>query len=64
MRLNGWRCGVDAEFVRIPLQFILDHLHDPTSLTTVKHLSAKQVNAIEVALPPLAEQGRICGQGR
>jgi type I restriction enzyme S subunit len=59
MRLNGWRCGVDPEFVRLPLQFLLDHLHRGTSLTTVKHLSAKQVNGIEIPLPPLAEQHRI-----
>ncbi len=39
-RLNGWRCGVDPEFIRLPLQFVLDHLHGETSLTTVKHLSA------------------------
>jgi type I restriction enzyme S subunit len=59
MRLNRWRCGVDPEFVRLPLQFSLDHLHGETSLTTVKHLSAKQVNGIEIPLPPLAEQRRI-----
>jgi type I restriction enzyme S subunit len=59
LRLNGWRCSVDPEFFRLPLQFILDHLHGETSLTTVKHLSAKQVNGIEVPLPPLAEQYRI-----
>jgi type I restriction enzyme S subunit len=59
MRINGWRCGVDPEFVKLPLQFILDRLHGETSLTTVKHLSAKQVNGIEIPLPPLAEQHRI-----
>ncbi|WP_425991055.1 restriction endonuclease subunit S [Afipia sp. DC4300-2b1] len=59
MRINGWRCGIDPEFVKLPLQFILDHLHGQTSLTTVKHLSAKQVNGIEIPLPPLAEQHRI-----
>jgi type I restriction enzyme S subunit len=59
MRINGWRCGVNPEFLKLPLQFILDHLHGETSLTTVKHLSAKQVNGIELPLPPLAEQHRI-----
>jgi len=59
MRLNGWHSNAEADFVRIPLQFVLDHLHGKTSLTTVKHLSAKQVNGIEVPLPPLAEQRRI-----
>ena len=59
MRINGWRCGIDPEFVRLPLQMVLDYLHGATSLTTVKHLSAKQVNGIEIPLPPLAEQQRI-----
>jgi type I restriction enzyme S subunit len=59
MRINGWRCGVDPKFVKLPLQFVLDHLHGETSLTTVKHLSAKQVNGIEIPLPPVAEQHRI-----
>lgn len=59
MRLNGWRCNVVSEFIKLPLQFILDHLHTGTSLTTVKHLSAKQVNGIEIPLPPLGEQHRI-----
>ena len=59
MRINGWRCGVNPEFVKLPLQCVLDHLHGATSLTTVKHLSAKQVNGIQIPLPPLAEQNRI-----
>jgi type I restriction enzyme, S subunit len=59
MRIKEWRCGINPEFVKLPLQFILDHLHGQTSLTTVKHLSAKQVNGIEIPLPPLAEQHRI-----
>jgi type I restriction enzyme S subunit len=58
MRVNDWRCRVDPEFIRLPLQMILDYLHAATSLTTVKHLSAKQVNGIEIPLPPLAEQHR------
>ena len=59
MRINGWRCEIDPAFVKLPLQMILDYLHGYTSLTTVKHLSAKQVNGIEIPLPPLAEQRRI-----
>ena len=59
MRINGWRCDVDSEFVKLPLQMVLDYLHGATSLTTVKHLSAKQVNGIGIPLPPLAEQHRI-----
>jgi type I restriction enzyme S subunit len=59
MRINDWRCGINPEFVKLPLQSILDQLHGQTSLTTVKHLSAKQVNGIDIPLPPLAEQHRI-----
>ncbi|MFN3321446.1 MAG: restriction endonuclease subunit S [Allorhizobium sp.] len=59
MRLNGWRCDVNPEYAKLPLQAVLNYLHGKTSLTTVKHLSAKQVNGIEIPLPPLAEQHRI-----
>ena len=59
LRLNGWRSRVDPEFIKLPLQFVLDYLHGQTSQTTVKHLSAKQVNGIEIPLPPVAEQHRI-----
>ena len=59
LRLNDWQGSIDPEYVRIPLQMVLDCLHGNTSQTTVKHLSAKQVNGIEIPLPPLAEQHRI-----
>ncbi len=59
LRIRNWRAQIDPEFIRLPLQFILNYLHIRTSQTTVKHLSAKQVNGIEVPLPPLAEQQRI-----
>ena len=55
MRINAWRCGVDPKFVQLPLQFVLDHLHGATSLTTVKHLSAK-----EAVLNKLAIYVRLC----
>jgi len=51
LRINDWRCGVNSEFVRLLLQDILDWIHGMTSQTTVKHLSAKQVNGIEIPLP-------------
>lgn len=59
LRLSDWRHRVEPEFIKLPLQFILDYLHGHTSQTTVKHLSAKQVNAIEIPLPPIQEQQRI-----
>jgi type I restriction enzyme, S subunit len=59
MRINNWRASLVAEFLVIPFQIILNHLHSSTSQTTVKHLSAKQTNGIYLPLPPLAEQHRI-----
>jgi len=59
MRVKNWRAELAADFLTIPLQMILDHLHTTTSQTTVKHLSAKQANGIYLPLPPLAEQNRI-----
>ncbi len=59
MRIKNWRAALVADFLAIPLQMILDHLHTSTSQTTVKHLSAKQANGIYLPLPPLAEQHRI-----
>jgi type I restriction enzyme, S subunit len=62
MRISDWKCEVCPEFIKLPLQFVLDFLHSYTSQTTVKHLSAKQVNGIEIPLPPLAEQHRIAAK--
>ncbi|MEL7641038.1 MAG: restriction endonuclease subunit S [Solidesulfovibrio sp.] len=59
MRARNWLCGLNRDYIAIPLQAILNYLHQGTSLTTVKHLSAKQVNGILIPLPPLAEQHRI-----
>lgn len=59
LRIKNWKAGLAAEFLAIPLQMILDFLHGQTSQTTVKHLSAKQMNGVYLPLPPLAEQHRI-----
>ena len=58
-RVREWRHGIVDDFMTIPLQMILLHLHGSTSQTTVKHLSAKQLNGVQLPLPPLAEQHRI-----
>jgi hypothetical protein len=58
-RIRDWRQGISSDFMAIPIQMIVNHLHGSTSLTTVKHLSAKQLNGVYLPLPPLAEQGRI-----
>lgn len=59
MRMRHWKADLRARWISIPLQMILDHIHTSTSQTTVKHLSAKQVNTVQIPLPPLAEQDRI-----
>ena len=59
MRLRQWRQSISPRWTAVPLQMILHHLHASTSQTTVKHLSAKQVNTIQIPLPPLEEQRRI-----
>lgn len=59
VRLRNWRESLAADFLAFPLQAILDHLHISTSQTTVKHLSAKQLNGVYLPIPPLAEQYRI-----
>lgn len=59
LRLSKWLDGAVPEFMCIPLQFVLEVIHGTTSQTTVKHLSAKQVNRIELPLPSFAEQHRI-----
>lgn len=41
------------------IQKFLNDIHEDTTYTTVKHLSAKQIKSIEFPLPPLAEQHRI-----
>lgn len=58
-RIREWRHGLVDDFMTMPLQMILLHLHGSTSLTTVKHLSAKQLNGVHLPLPPLPEQHRI-----
>jgi type I restriction enzyme S subunit len=58
-RIRTWRYDLVAKFLTIPLQRILDHLHIATSQTTVKHLSAKQLNGVYLPIPPIPEQHRI-----
>ncbi len=59
LRIKDWHPDALCAWCQIPLQMILDHVHGQTSQTTVKHLSAKQMNGVRIPLPPLAEQHRI-----
>jgi type I restriction enzyme S subunit len=47
------------DFVLHRLEPELRRLHGGTGATTVKHLSTKQIEALEIPLPPLAEQRKI-----
>lgn len=50
---------VDRRFLAYFMRQELKKIEDLTPFVTVKHLSVKTLNAIEIPLPPLAEQQRI-----
>ncbi|MDD5328619.1 MAG: restriction endonuclease subunit S [Sulfuricella sp.] len=54
-RLRNFRDGIDPEYVLYGIQRKLQEIEGNTSFVTVKHLSAKQVQNIEMPLPPLPE---------
>lgn len=58
-RLRNFREGIEPEYVFHCIQSKLQEIENNTSFVTVKHLSAKQVQNIEMPLPPLPEQRRI-----
>lgn len=50
---------IDASYLFYILPKELKKIEDVTSFATVKHLSAKDIKAISIPLPPLAEQQKI-----
>ncbi len=58
-RLENFSNNVNPEFVEYGLNRFLSDIEERTTFTTVKHLSAKDILAIEFPLPPLDEQKRI-----
>lgn len=58
-RLRNFTQAIDPEYVYYGIQEKLLEIEGTTSFVTVKHISAKQVQNIELPLPPLAEQRRI-----
>lgn len=50
---------IDKRFLYYFLIRKLSEIEDKTPFVTVKHLSARQINNIEIPLPPLDEQKRI-----
>ena len=51
--------GICEEYLRFALIKTLKAIEDRTSFVTVKHLSAKELNNIELDIPLLEEQNRI-----
>lgn len=50
---------INTDFLFYSLQPAIKKIHENTPATTVKHLSTKQINDIEILLPSLPEQTRI-----
>ncbi|MDE8653729.1 restriction endonuclease subunit S [Novosphingobium album (ex Liu et al. 2023)] len=58
-KLTNFAADVDARFLFYGINSHLKAIEDATTYTTVKHLSSKQIHAIEFLFPPLEEQRRI-----
>lgn len=54
--------NVKKEYVHYLIQSKLDEIHSSTFAVTVKHLSSKQIEAIEIPLPPLDVQEQIVSE--
>ena len=51
--------GTDEEYLRFALSKALKEIENRTAFVTVKHLSAKELNKLELQVPALPEQQRI-----
>jgi len=60
-RLHSFK-GCLKEYVFYVMRRCLKEIEDNTSCVTVKHLSVKQIAAIEIPLPPLEEQRRLVAE--
>jgi type I restriction enzyme S subunit len=58
-RLARFSDEVEPDYVYYAIQEKLREIHARTAFVTVKHLSSKQIKAIEIPFPTLAEQRRI-----
>lgn len=58
-RLQNFHLTLDPRFVLYGVNSHLKEIEEDTAFTTVKHLSAKRISAIEFPVPPLPEQRRI-----
>ena len=53
--------GTDEEYLRFVLLKALKEIEDRTSFVTVKHLSAKELNKLELVVPDYQKQKQISG---
>ena len=51
--------GTEEEYLRFALSRALKEIENRTAFVTVKHLSAKELNKLELQVPSLSEQNRI-----
>lgn len=51
--------GADEEYLRFALSKALKEIESRTAFVTVKHLSAKELNKLELQVPPLPNQEKI-----
>ncbi|MDD5240083.1 MAG: restriction endonuclease subunit S [Sulfuricella sp.] len=58
-RLRNFNASVEPEYIYYGIAKKLREIEDTTSFVTVKHISAKQIQNIELPIPPLDEQRRI-----
>ena len=67
--LNQRVCKIDSKSSDVSIRYIyrflkkeLKRIEDDTPFATVKHLSAKRLNQIQLPLPPLSEQEQIVSE--
>ena len=67
--LNQRVCKIESKSVEVSIRYIyrflkkeLKRIEDDTPFVTVKHLSAKRLNQVQLAVPPIAEQEKIVAE--
>jgi len=67
--LNQRVCKIESKSVDVSIRYIyrflkkeLKRIEDDTPFVTVKHLSAKRLNQVQLAVPPIAEQEKIVAE--
>ena len=53
------KVGINGEYIRFAMTKALKEIERKTAFVTVKHLSAKELNKLELDVPKLSEQDRI-----